>query len=101
MPQIIPDAFDPVADTTQSLSQGNNVMYTLVHVWAFYVLYACTIYIFTWITRDRVPMTVDTLLSVQKLMTEQTMPHEEQQKFMDRYAEYVQYLSLWLKIEGQ
>lgn len=49
MPQIIPDAFEPVADMAQSLSQGNDILYTLVHVWALYVLYACVVYIFTWV----------------------------------------------------
>lgn len=91
MPQIIPDAFEPVSDMAQSLSQGNDVLYTLVHVWALYVLYACAVYIFTWVTRDRFPITVDTLLSAQKLMMEQNMPQEEQRKFMDRYVEYVDY----------
>ncbi|KAI0088147.1 hypothetical protein BDY19DRAFT_994549 [Irpex rosettiformis] len=82
-----------MANIAESISQldtpsNTSFVYTIVHVWTFYVLYTCATLILGWATRDELSATVDALLSIQTyMMKQQNMPQDVYHGFLDRYTE--------------
>ena len=80
-----------IADAISQLdtSSSTSTMYTVAHVCVFYVLYTCVAFMITWTTRNNLPATIDTLLSVQTHMANrQNIPQDAYHGLFARYMEY-------------
>ena len=80
-----------IADAISQLdtSSSTNTMYTVAHVCVFYVLYTCVAFMITWTTRNNLPATIDTLLSVQThIANRQNIPQDAYNGLSARYREY-------------